>query len=143
MEGPYDELEKKLQNSIASPIHFPLEFLKAITCDFSTELILGQGGFGVVYKGFLTCGKIIAVKKLFEVCILKKETFQNEVCSHMGIKHPNVVECLGCCAESSSHPMEQPSGSGKYILAETRKRLLCFEYVSNKSLDKHITGMVY
>uniref|UniRef100_A0A8R7VJ11 non-specific serine/threonine protein kinase n=1 Tax=Triticum urartu TaxID=4572 RepID=A0A8R7VJ11_TRIUA len=57
----------------------------------------------------------------------------------MGIKHPNVVECVGCCAESSSHPMEQSSGSGKYILAETRKRLLCFEYVSNKSLDKHIT----
>jgi coatomer subunit beta' len=46
----HDGLEKKLQDSNAIPMFLPLEFLKAITCDFSTELELGRGGYGVVYK---------------------------------------------------------------------------------------------
>jgi hypothetical protein len=60
----------------------------------------------------------------------------------MGIKHQNVVKFVGYCAESRWEAIEVPSGSGKHILAEIPKRLLCFEYVSNKSLDKHISGMV-
>uniref|UniRef100_A0ACD6ADL5 Uncharacterized protein n=1 Tax=Avena sativa TaxID=4498 RepID=A0ACD6ADL5_AVESA len=138
MANAHDELEKKLQDSDATPISLPLEFLKAITCDFSTASVLGEGGYGVVYKGVLRSGKIIAVKKLFEIR-LKEETFQNEVRYLMGIKHQNVVQFLGYCAESSWEAIEQPSGSGKHIFAEKPKRLLCFEYVPNKSLDKHIS----
>jgi hypothetical protein len=61
----------------------------------------------------------------------------------MGIKHQNVVQFVGYCAESRWEAIEQPSGSGKHILAEIQKRLLCFEYVSNKSLDIHIAGTDY
>jgi hypothetical protein len=43
-------LEKKLQDPTAEPISLPLEFLKVITCDFSTERELGRGAYGVVYK---------------------------------------------------------------------------------------------
>jgi hypothetical protein len=60
----------------------------------------------------------------------------------MGIKHQNVVQFVGYCAESKWEAIEQPSGSGRHILAEIQKRLLCFEYVSNKSLDRHIAGTV-
>ncbi|XP_037467490.1 putative receptor-like protein kinase At4g00960 [Triticum dicoccoides] len=138
MERAHNDLEKKLEDSDATPVSFSLEFLKAITCDFSTELVLGEGGFGVVYKGVLPTGETIAVKKLFEIQ-LKEEAFQNEVCYLMGIKHQNVVQLLGYCAESKWEAMEYPIGSGKHIFAESPKRLLCFEYVSNKSLDKHIS----
>uniref|UniRef100_A0ACD5UJ61 Uncharacterized protein n=1 Tax=Avena sativa TaxID=4498 RepID=A0ACD5UJ61_AVESA len=138
MANAHDQLEKKLEDSNAKPIALPLEFLKAITCDFSSELVLGEGGFGVVYKGVLRSGKIIAVKKLFEIC-LKKETFQNEARYLMGIRHQNVVQFLGYCAESRWEAIEKPTGSGKHILAEIPKRLLCFEYVSNKSLAKYIS----
>nr|XP_020151463.1 putative cysteine-rich receptor-like protein kinase 33 [Aegilops tauschii subsp. strangulata] len=138
VERPYYELEKKLQDSDGTPMSFPLGLLNAITCNFSTESILGEGGFGAVYKGVLSSGKIIAVKKLFEIH-LKENAFQNEVCYLMGIKHPNVVQLLGHCAESNWETMEFPSGSGNYILAERQKRLICFEYVCNKSLDKHIS----
>ncbi|WMV26817.1 hypothetical protein MTR67_020202 [Solanum verrucosum] len=34
------------------------------TRDFSPELIIGDGSFGMVYKATLTCGKTVAVKKL-------------------------------------------------------------------------------
>jgi serine/threonine protein kinase len=81
------------------------------------------------------------VKKLFEIR-LKQEAFQNEISFLMGIKHQNVVQFVGYCAESRWEAIEQPSGSGKHILAEIPKRLLCFEYVSNKSLDIHIAGTI-
>jgi hypothetical protein len=43
-------LEIKPQDPTAEPISLPLEFLKVITCDFSTERELGRGAYGVVYK---------------------------------------------------------------------------------------------
>ncbi|VAI80850.1 unnamed protein product [Triticum turgidum subsp. durum] len=138
MASAHGELEKRLQDPNAPPMSLPLDFLKDITCDFSNESVLGEGGFGVVYKGVLQSGKIIAVKKLFEIR-LKEETFQNEVSSLMGIKHQNVLLFVGYCAESKWEAIEQPSGSGKHIFAEMPNRLLCFEYASNKSLDKHIS----
>lgn len=138
MASAHDELEKKLQDSNAAPMVFSLEYLKFITSDFSTKLVLGEGGYGVVYKGIPQCGKTIAVKKLHELR-QNDETFQNEVSYLMGIKHENVVKLVGYCAESKWELIEHPSGSGKYILAEMPNRLLCFKYVSNQSLDKHIS----
>ncbi|KAF7076755.1 hypothetical protein CFC21_081367 [Triticum aestivum] len=138
VDRPYYELEEKLQDSDGTPMSFPLDFLKAITCNFSSESILGEGGFGEVYKGVLSSGSIVAVKKLFDIH-LKEDAFRNEVCYLMGIKHPNVVQLLGYCAESIWETMEFPSGSGKRVFAEKPKRLICFEYVCNKSLDKHIS----
>jgi hypothetical protein len=44
------ELDKKLQDQCATPICLSMDFLKAITSDFSEEQELGRGGFGVVYK---------------------------------------------------------------------------------------------
>lgn len=92
-------------------------------------------------QGVLRSGTVIAVKKLIEIR-LKHEMFQNEVSSFMGIKHKNVVQFIGYCAESKWEAFELPGGSKKHIFAEVPKRLLYFEYVSNKSLDKHIAGMV-
>ncbi|XP_048549498.1 uncharacterized protein LOC125529131 isoform X6 [Triticum urartu] len=138
MASAHDELEKKPQDSNAAPIRFSLEYLKDITSDFSTKSVLGEGGYGVVYKGILQCGKIIAVKKLRELH-QNDETFQNEITYLMGTKHENVVQFVGYCAESTWELREYPSGSGKHILAEMPNRLLCFEYVSNRSLDKHIS----
>jgi hypothetical protein len=50
MTSSYEELENKLEDSNATPMSLPLQFLKTITCDFSTDSELGRGGFGVVYK---------------------------------------------------------------------------------------------
>ncbi|KAM0835938.1 hypothetical protein ACQ4PT_062635 [Festuca glaucescens] len=137
----WDEWEKKLHDSSAAPASLPLEFLKAITCDFSSEFELGRGGFGVVYKGILRSGKIIAVKKLFDIHILDDETFRNEVISVMDIKHQHVVQFIGYCAETRWEMIKQPGGN--IIWAETPKRLLCFEYVCNKSLGKYIYADIW
>ncbi|KAM0837343.1 hypothetical protein ACQ4PT_061720 [Festuca glaucescens] len=137
MTSFYEELEKKLEDSNATPMSLPLQFLKAITCDFSTDSELGRGGFGVVYKGVLRSGKIIAVKKLLDIHLVDDKGFQNEVTSLMEMRHQHVVQLIGYCAESSWENIKQPSG--EFIWAEIPKRLLCFEYVCNQSLGKYIS----
>nr|XP_045084978.1 receptor-like serine/threonine-protein kinase SD1-6 isoform X3 [Aegilops tauschii subsp. strangulata] len=95
----FGELENMLQAPSVTPICLPVEFLKGITRDFSVDQELGRGGFGVVYKGILQNGKMIAVKKLFEIRV-EDDQFQNEVTYLIGVKHQNVVQLVGYCAES-------------------------------------------
>lgn len=49
----FGQLEDLLQQPNVTPICLPVEFLKAITCNFSNEKELGTGGYGVVYKVWL------------------------------------------------------------------------------------------
>ncbi|KAF7021205.1 hypothetical protein CFC21_034193 [Triticum aestivum] len=138
MANSNDLWEKKLQDPSATPVPLPFEFLRAITCDFSSEQELGRGEHGVVYKGVLPSGKFIAVKKLFQTHLMDDKKFQNELSSLMGIKHQNVVQLIGYCAETSFE-MVNLQGSGKHIMDEIPKRLLCFEYVGNKSLHYYVS----
>ena len=77
------------------------------------------------------------MKKLSEMH-LEDGPFQNEVIYLIGLKHKNIVKLVGYCAEPR---WEATQLSGKYVMAEIPKRLLCFEYLNNKSLDKHLSGM--
>ena len=165
--GDFSVLESMLLDQSATPICLPMDFLTAITSDFSKERELGRGGFGIVYKvclhmhlsqfvflpsvlyaiiiyiykgmiqGVLPNGKTIAVKKLSEITNLDVDQFQKEVTNLFELKHKNIVQLVGYCAESR---WEATETSGKYVMAEVRKRLICFEYVNNKSLDKHLPG---
>ncbi|KAE8795303.1 U-box domain-containing protein 12 [Hordeum vulgare] len=78
MANSNDLWERKLQDPSATPVPLPFEFLKAVTCDISSEQELGRGGHGVVYKGVLPSGKIIAVKKLLQIHLMDDEKFENE-----------------------------------------------------------------
>ncbi|TVU26091.1 hypothetical protein EJB05_28620, partial [Eragrostis curvula] len=132
----HDVWEEKLHNPTASPISLPYWFLKDITGNFSTEQELGRGGFGVVYKGVLRSSQIIAVKQLLDSNLVNDDVFQKEVTNVMGIKHKNIVQLVGYCSETRCEAIKLPNGIN--VMAEKRKRLLCFEYLPNKSLDKYI-----
>ena len=89
-------------------------------------------------QGVLKDG-LVAVKKLHSAHAIEDEPFHREVDCLMNIRHHNIVLFVGYCAETHEEVLHQ---KGKYIFAEKRERLLCFEYLHNGSLHKHITGMI-
>ncbi|KAJ4975651.1 hypothetical protein NE237_000757 [Protea cynaroides] len=96
-----------------------LDVVVAATENFSPSNKLGEGGFGVVYKGRLSNGKEIAVKRLSKNSGQGMEEFKNELILIARLQHRNLVRLLG------------------YSLQEEEKMLI-YEYMPNKSLDYFI-----
>ncbi|PON74865.1 Serine/threonine protein kinase [Trema orientale] len=99
-----------------SVVLFKYRDLKAATKNFSEKL--GEGGFGVVFKGTLPNSTSIAVKKLKS---LKQgeQQFRTEVKTIGTIQHVNLVRLRGFCAENS-------------------RRFLVYDYVPKGSLESRL-----
>ncbi|KAM0929205.1 hypothetical protein ACQ4PT_001777 [Festuca glaucescens] len=119
------------------PTNLPLALLKNITNNFSKDLEIGHGGFATVYKGVLPNGNV-AVKRIMNKHTVDEKLFYREVNSLLMVNHPNIVRFLGFCA-STDQTAIKIEGSRDHIYAEVRERLICFEYISNGNLRKHIT----
>ncbi|RDY03958.1 G-type lectin S-receptor-like serine/threonine-protein kinase, partial [Mucuna pruriens] len=78
---------------------FDLSVLANATGNFSIENKIGEGGFGAVYKGTLTDGKELAVKRLSKKSGQGLDEFKNEVALIAKLQHRNLVTLLGCCIE--------------------------------------------
>ncbi|VAI53403.1 unnamed protein product [Triticum turgidum subsp. durum] len=116
---------------------FTFQYLQQITNNFSQEHIIGQGGFGVVYKGVLHNGEEIALKKLYWKPDIGDAEFRNEFTNLMRVQHPNITRLVGYCYNLGEQHIEY---NGKNICADVEERVLCFEYLPG-SLDKHITDI--
>jgi len=91
-------------------------------------------------KGVLRSGKTIAVKNIFYKHLLDNDNrFENEIICLTEVRHQNIVQLVGYCLETKSEVMEY---SGKHVVAQRRACLLCFEFLCNGSLDKHLSGML-
>ncbi|KAM3220983.1 class V chitinase-like [Capsicum annuum] len=80
-------------------IVFSFDQIKEATDNFSIENKIGEGGFGPVYKGRLSDGEEIAVKRLSECSKQGVEEFRNEVTLASKLQHVNVLQLQGFCIE--------------------------------------------
>ncbi|KAG1358940.1 putative receptor-like protein kinase [Cocos nucifera] len=95
--------------------------LESATNKFSESNILGEGGFGCVYKGCFDGGILAAVKKLDGGGQDCEREFENELDLLGRIRHPNIISLLGYC-----------------IHGETR--LLVYDLMQNGSLETQLHG---
>ncbi|OEL24001.1 Proline-rich receptor-like protein kinase PERK13 [Dichanthelium oligosanthes] len=96
------------------------EQLAAATDGFAPGNIIGQGGFGCVYRGRLD-GAEVAIKKLKMESRQGDREFRAEVEIISRVHHRNLVSLVGYCIYSD-------------------ERLLVYEFVPNKTLDSHLHG---
>ncbi|PKA51661.1 putative LRR receptor-like serine/threonine-protein kinase [Apostasia shenzhenica] len=87
---------------------FSFRELQVATNNFSSKNILGQGGFGVVYKGHLRNGTFVAVKRLKDPDVTGEVQFQTEV-EMIGLAlHRNLLRLYGFCMTSNERLLVYP-----------------------------------
>lgn len=106
---------------------FSFAELKVATKNFRPDTVLGEGGFGKVYKGWLDdkasgkSGTVIAVKKLNSESVQGLEEWQSEINFLGRLSHPYLVRLLGYCYEE-------------------KELLLVYEFMQKGSLENHLFG---
>ncbi|XP_008448469.2 probable serine/threonine-protein kinase CST isoform X2 [Cucumis melo] len=110
---------------------FSFTELKVITKNFRPESLIGQGGFGKVYKGWVddktlapsksNSGMVVAIKKLNAESVQGFQEWQAEVNFLGRLSHPNLVKLLGFCWEDE-------------------ELLLVYEFMPRGSLENHLFG---
>ncbi|KAG4921888.1 hypothetical protein AAZX31_18G165300 [Glycine max] len=108
---------------------FSYHELRAATRNFRPDSVLGEGGFGSVFKGWIDehslaatkpgIGKIVAVKKLNQDGLQGHREWLAEI-NYLGqLQHPNLVKLIGYCFEDEH-------------------RLLVYEFMPKGSMENHL-----
>ncbi|CAN6268738.1 unnamed protein product [Urochloa humidicola] len=115
---------------------FGLRELRTATRDFNPLLVVGEGGFGCVYRGVLRLpgsgagagGTPVAVKRLNPNSRQGHKEWLAEVHFLGVVEHRNLVKLIGYCATQTDRGPQ---------------RLLVYEFVPNKTLDDHLFNRAY
>ncbi|KAK1280744.1 Proline-rich receptor-like protein kinase PERK8 [Acorus gramineus] len=100
---------------------FTYDELVQVTDGFSARNLLGEGGFGPVYKGVLSDGREVAVKQLKDGGGQGEREFAAEVEIISRVHHRHLVSLVGYCISED-------------------QRLLVYDFVPNNTLYYHLHG---
>uniref|UniRef100_A0A453ES82 Protein kinase domain-containing protein n=1 Tax=Aegilops tauschii subsp. strangulata TaxID=200361 RepID=A0A453ES82_AEGTS len=112
-----------IRTSRSQPIEvpaIPLDEIKEITKNFSSDAVIGEGSYARVFLGVLKDGKKSAVKRL-DSSKQPDQEFLVQVSAVSRLKHDNVIQLLGYCALGST-------------------RILAYEYATRGSLHDVLHG---
>ncbi|KAM7529422.1 hypothetical protein LguiB_032832 [Lonicera macranthoides] len=118
---PNSEQTDNIQMVEAGNMVISIQVLRNVTNNFAEENILGQGGFGTVYKGELHDGTKIAVKRMESGVIAGKglAEFKSEIVVLTKVRHRHLVALLGYCLDGN-------------------EKLLVYEYMPQGTLSMHL-----
>ncbi|CAN4115114.1 unnamed protein product [Withania somnifera] len=102
---------------------YTLRELEIATNFFVHENVIGEGGYGIVYRGVMEDNSCVAVKNLLNNRGQAEREFKVEVEAIGRVRHKNLVRLLGYCAEGAH-------------------RMLVYEYVDNGNLEQWLHGDV-
>ncbi|XP_010447069.1 PREDICTED: probable receptor-like serine/threonine-protein kinase At4g34500 [Camelina sativa] len=102
---------------------YSLKDLEIATRGFSDENVIGEGGYGVVYRADFSDGSVAAVKNLLNNKGQAEKEFKVEVEAIGKVRHKNLVGLMGYCADSV-------------------QRMLVYEYIDNGNLEQWLHGDV-
>ncbi|CAK9143240.1 unnamed protein product [Ilex paraguariensis] len=95
---------------------FTISELENATGNFSWGNIIGGGAFGLVYKGLLEDGSVVAIKRHIQYPI---QFFVHEVKHIARVHHKHLVKLIGYCEEN-------------------QQQLLVYEYLPNGNVGNHL-----
>ncbi|GMH08957.1 hypothetical protein Nepgr_010797 [Nepenthes gracilis] len=102
-------------------LKIPFAEVQLATTNFDRSLIIGSGGFGMVYKGVLKDNTKVAVKRGVPGSRQGLPEFQTEITVLSKIRHRHLVSLVGYCEEQS-------------------EMILVYEYIEKGPLKKHLYG---
>nr|QNJ34485.1 CARD1-like protein 3 [Striga asiatica] len=100
---------------------FLFEELKQSTNNFSEANDIGEGGYGKVYRGILSNGKLVAIKRAQQGSMQGRLEFKTEIELLSRVHHKNLVSLVGFCFEQD-------------------EQMLVYEYIANGTLRDSLSG---
>ncbi|EHA8589450.1 Receptor-like protein kinase HERK 1 [Cocos nucifera] len=100
---------------------FTIAEIRAATNNFDESLVIGNGGFGKVYKGELEEGNLAAIKRGHPQSEQGLKEFETEIEMLSKLRHRHLVSMIGYCDEQN-------------------EMILVYEYMANGTLRSHLFG---
>lgn len=100
---------------------FSFEDIEQFTDNFSERREIGNGGYGKVFKGKLSTGQLVAIKRAKQGSLQGALEFKTEIELLSRVHHKNVVNLVGFCYDKG-------------------EQMLIYEYVRNGSLRETLSG---
>ncbi|KAB2630115.1 LRR receptor-like serine/threonine-protein kinase RKF3 [Pyrus ussuriensis x Pyrus communis] len=116
--------EMEISGQISTSIKFSFEEIQKATRNFSSENIIGFGGYGNVYKGMLQDGSEVALKRFKNCSAAGDQVFAHEVEVIASVRHVNLVSLRGYCIATVKRGGHQ--------------KILACELMRNGSLYDHL-----
>ncbi|KAI3896058.1 hypothetical protein MKX03_030929 [Papaver bracteatum] len=114
-------LSKRIPIKVDGVKGFTFEEMSLATNNFDNSTQVGQGGYGKVYRGVLSDGSVVAIKRAQEGSLQGDKEFLNEIELLSRVHHRNLVSLIGYCDEES-------------------EQMLVYEFMPNGTLRDHLSA---